>query len=191
MFRPDNADDKSVTWQSSDSSVATVSATGKVTAVAVGDATITATASGKSDSYSVSVKEREEDWPTEETQNSQSTPEPQIATPTPLPAEVVYTVQIDTTSLPYGAQYAELPGGEIVELNGEDTISVTVSQSDLENGKLELIALDEEQEVLGFVGVDASEGTPFIVFMLLAMGALIAGIGGTLLVIKIIVSKKA
>ena len=41
---PDNATDKTVTWKSSNTSVATVDATGKVTFVAVGSATITCTA---------------------------------------------------------------------------------------------------------------------------------------------------
>ncbi|MBO5748112.1 MAG: Ig-like domain-containing protein, partial [Muribaculaceae bacterium] len=40
---PENATNKSVTWTSSNTSVATVDANGKVTAVAVGEATITAT----------------------------------------------------------------------------------------------------------------------------------------------------
>ena len=40
---PANAKDQSVTWKSSDSTVATVSANGKVTAVAPGDATVTVT----------------------------------------------------------------------------------------------------------------------------------------------------
>ena len=41
--KPDDADDKTVTWSSSDASVATVSDDGTVTAVKVGTATITAT----------------------------------------------------------------------------------------------------------------------------------------------------
>ncbi len=40
---PDNADDKTVTWTTSDDRIASVDASGKVTAVAVGKATITAT----------------------------------------------------------------------------------------------------------------------------------------------------
>jgi len=44
---PDNASDKTVTWESSDSTVATVDDNGKVTAVAEGTVTITAKASDK------------------------------------------------------------------------------------------------------------------------------------------------
>ena len=55
---PDNATDKSVTWESSASGVATVDTSGKVTAVSVGTATITATAadgSGEKATCSVTV----------------------------------------------------------------------------------------------------------------------------------------
>ena len=55
---PDNATDKSVTWTSGDTSVATVDANGTIIAVAPGTATITATAndsSGKSASCTVTV----------------------------------------------------------------------------------------------------------------------------------------
>ena len=51
---PSNATDKSVTWSSSNPSVATVS-NGKVTAVGTGSATITAAAGGKSASCAVTV----------------------------------------------------------------------------------------------------------------------------------------
>ena len=53
---PSNATDKTVTWKSSNTKVATVSSWGKVTAKAAGTATITATAGNKSASCKVTVK---------------------------------------------------------------------------------------------------------------------------------------
>lgn len=58
---PDNATDATVTWSSSDESVATVDETGKITAVATGNATITATSNSNSDvnaTYDVTVEEK-------------------------------------------------------------------------------------------------------------------------------------
>ena len=52
---PDNATDKTVSWKSNNTSVATVSDKGLVTAVAAGSCTITATAGGKSATCSVTV----------------------------------------------------------------------------------------------------------------------------------------
>ena len=56
--KPDNASDKTVTWSSSKTSVATVDANGKVTAVAEGTATITAQAGDKTASCTVTVKKK-------------------------------------------------------------------------------------------------------------------------------------
>ena len=53
---PDNATDKTVTWTSDKPAVATVDATGKVTAVAGGEATITAKAGDKTATCKVTVK---------------------------------------------------------------------------------------------------------------------------------------
>ncbi|MCR5760226.1 MAG: Ig-like domain-containing protein [Bacteroidales bacterium] len=55
---PDNATDKAVTWKSSDTKVATVSASGEVVAVAEGKATITATAGDASASCEVAVAKK-------------------------------------------------------------------------------------------------------------------------------------
>ncbi len=73
---PDNATDKSVTWESSASGVATVDTSGKVTAVSVGTATITATAadgSGEKATCSVTVNEAATTAPSITTQPSSTT----------------------------------------------------------------------------------------------------------------------
>ena len=52
---PDNATDKTITWSSSDTAIATVDASGKVTAVAVGTVTVTAKAGNMSAACAVTV----------------------------------------------------------------------------------------------------------------------------------------
>ena len=54
---PSNATDRTVSWKSGDTAVATVDKAGKVTGVKAGKATITATAGGKSASVEVTVEE--------------------------------------------------------------------------------------------------------------------------------------
>ena len=53
--KPDDASNKTVTWSTSDATVATVDSNGKVTAVKYGTATITAKAGEKSATCAVSV----------------------------------------------------------------------------------------------------------------------------------------
>lgn len=84
---PSNASNKSVKWTSGNPKVATVSSSGKVTAVANGNTTITATAadgSGKKDICAVTV----------------NIPKPADPTPTPTPSVVkVNSVSLNPSSL--------------------------------------------------------------------------------------------
>ena len=57
---PDNATDKTVTWSSTNTSVATVDASGRVTAIKEGTATITAKAGDKTATCAVTVKKKAE-----------------------------------------------------------------------------------------------------------------------------------
>ena len=61
--KPDNATDKTVTWTSGNTAVATVDASGKVTAVKAGSATITAKAGDKTATCAVTVKAKETNIP--------------------------------------------------------------------------------------------------------------------------------
>ena len=55
---PDNATDKSITWKSSDESIATVSTTGEVTAKEYGTVDITAiSANGKTSTIKINIRE--------------------------------------------------------------------------------------------------------------------------------------
>lgn len=57
---PSNASDKSITWKSSDESIATVNSTGMIHAIKPGVVTITATSSnGKTNSIEIEVKEKQ------------------------------------------------------------------------------------------------------------------------------------
>ena len=86
---PANAENRSVSWQSSDESVATVSPVGHVSAIGVGEAKITAIVSGISDVYNIAVKARDEE----------STPPSPTATIAPplLDAQTISAIELPET----------------------------------------------------------------------------------------------
>ena len=108
---PENATDKTVSWSSSDTAVATVDEAGKVTAVGAGSATVTAKAGEKTAACSVTVSAAQETpTPTPEpTPDPTPTPAPDPApdpTPTPQPPApeppanvAVSSVTLNTTTL--------------------------------------------------------------------------------------------
>ena len=56
-IQPENADNRTVSWESSDNGTATVDESGLITAIAVGEAVITATVEDKSATCKVTVSE--------------------------------------------------------------------------------------------------------------------------------------
>ena len=184
---PSNADNQSLVWKSSDESVLTVSSYGLVKAVSAGEATVTVTAGRVSDSYAITVKAAG-DIP-----SPSASPTSADATPSPLPSvgDVMLNFAINTESLPYGAEYILLPDGEVMPLSDESTMTVCVNQCHLNDGVLQITALDAAQNPLGAVEVSADKrGMNVVLLVLIALGTLLAGIGGTLAVLKIAINRK-
>ena len=101
MVVPVTATDKSVTWSSSDNTVATVDNTGNVTAVGAGNATITVTTQdgGKTDTCTVTVTDK------------------------------TYTISADTTALNFGSAYTGYaqPAAQTVTVKNTGNQQVTVT----------------------------------------------------------------
>ena len=76
------------------------------------------------------------------------------ATPTSQTGKVVITIVI--SELPEGTAAIRLPNGEVVELDGSDTLEVEVGLEYLsDDGSVELVALDDEGAPLGVYDADS------------------------------------
>ena len=196
---PSEADNKTVSWQSSDVSVATVDSEGLIAAIAPGNSTITASAGGHSATYNITVSERVDDAlhspsPTlAPTSSIQSSASPEVRKVT------LYT--LDVSTLPKGAKYILLPCGESIEINGNDMIQISVPCEDIDDkGNIEFVILDSEQVPLASMDVDAASAITSSEYsqktisaasiIIIALAAIAAGAMGTLLFVKLIINRK-
>lgn len=124
---PDDATDKTVSWSSSNESVATVS-DGKVTAVSAGSATVTATAGGKSAACAVTVTAQ----PTvEETQdNVENANNDKNNLPTEMTEEFLKSViDASVASNHYSLEAKAVSGNYVAEVLAEFSASETTAKA--------------------------------------------------------------
>ena len=196
-----------VTWTSTNTSVATVSQSGKVTARSEGAAAIVADADGKYAVCTILVSSEpdiSDDGSEEDDENEVTPTATPAATPTvspsgetgevpdtgdespedtPVPQKVIITIVV--SDLPEGTASVKLPGGEVVEIDGLDTIQLEVDDEDInEDGTLELTALDDEGTPLGLYEAGRQEITipdsgaawdkigPVLMWILIGIGVL-------------------
>ena len=80
-----------------------------------------------------------------------------VAAPAPT-EKVVITIVVG--DLPEGAVSIKLPSGEVIELDGSDTIQIEVDKEDIgEDGSVEIIPLDEEGIPLGSFRTETAQAT--------------------------------
>ncbi len=66
-------------------------------------------------------------------------------------------VEIKTADLPLGTKSIKTSDNRIIEVNGNDSVFVTVAKQDVTEGTIELITLDEDGVALGSINMDVSE----------------------------------
>ncbi|MBR5559268.1 MAG: Ig-like domain-containing protein [Oscillospiraceae bacterium] len=133
--KPDNAADKTVTWSSSDKSVATVDNNGKVTAVKEGQATITATAndgSGKSASCTVTVTAAQTNIPVSGVTLNKSEAEGKVGDTIKLSASVAPGEATDQTVSWSSSDdsVATVDSSGKVTIVGSGSVTITVTTKD-------------------------------------------------------------
>ncbi|MBD5241771.1 MAG: Ig domain-containing protein [Barnesiella sp.] len=119
IITPENATDKSVKWSSSDETVASVDASGLVTAIKVGTATITATTSnGLTASCTVTVKAKSAgiDGIESETVSAVRVEGGNIIAPEGSEVFDLSGRRVSATSLRPGIYIVRIPGGKAVKI---------------------------------------------------------------------------
>ena len=184
---PSDATNADVTWKSTNTSVARVDQSGKVTALADGSAAITVEADGKF-AVCVVLVSSDEDTDNDATQTEKITPtatpleaEP-ASSPTPVATagdsgmtitpDIVkrdeqtgkITIELHINELPEGTSSIKLPDGEIIHVADAENgmISITVDENELDAaGDLQIIFLDDQEVRFGSASVEVlkNEGT--------------------------------
>ena len=167
---PSGATYPDVTWFSTNTSVARVNQSGQVTAVSAGAAAIVADADGAYAVCAVLVASAADSEPGGNTggdtvptatptptdgDNQEDVPDTgdDAQAPTVTPNTVI--IKIVVSGLPEGTAAIRLPNGEVVELDGSDTLEVEVGLEYLSgDGSVELVALDDEGTPLGVYDAD-------------------------------------